>query len=608
MANFGSIKFLGGKWHLDLAPHVSVRLKRIFGKAASAGAGKIVLSDNDEVRHDLLWFMDRYPLLIAPDHEIRLRAGRATFLENQAKCEQILASDYKPKQYDLALPLRDYQSRAVDLYLSRRRLLCADDVGLGKTAVAVASFTETKTLPALVVTQTHLGHQWIAQIKKFLPNARVFLTRGRSLADLPLEDHDVYVTTYSRIIGWGWALDPTGGPLPDAHDQAVRTALSQGFFKSVVFDEMQELRRPSSEKYNIASIIAAKSAYTLGLSATPIYNYADEIFFVIDLLESGILGTYDEFQREWCGWDFGKSKNIVKDTAALRSFLKEKNVMLRRTRTDVRRELPPVEKQIIDVEFDADALESSIASSADLAARVLTGSFIERGMAARQLDAKLRLETGVAKAKQVAAFVKGLLECDERVLLVGWHRAVYDIYLKELAEFKPVMYTGSENSAAKEKSKDAFVKGDARVLIMSLGSGIGLDGLQEVCDIIVFGELDWSPGRMHQCIGRLARDGVKKGVVAFYLIANGGADPVMVDVLGLKSAQADGLMNEESGLGEAGQEVNIDRVKTLARMVIQKSGRELPAEAMTPTPPEERQTNKTPTPAAIDLLVDLAED
>ena len=41
---------------------------------------------------------------------------------------------------------------------------------------------------------------------------------------------------------------------------------------------------------------------------------------------------------------------------------------------------------------------------------------------------------------------------------------------------------------------DDFIDGDARVLMMSLRSGAGLDGLQEVSHTAVFGELDWSPG------------------------------------------------------------------------------------------------------------------
>jgi SNF2 family DNA or RNA helicase len=560
---------------------VSIKFKRLFTKVSKSGGGQSSLVDNLETRHDLLWFMDRYPLEISEADLETLRGGRATYLEDQAKGDAILAAEYVPRQYEMALPLRDYQARAVDLYIQRKRLLVADDVGMGKTPLAVASFTDKTLLPALVVTQTHLGSQWVDQIKKFIPGARVFLTRNRSLNEFPLEDHDVYVTTYSRFIGWRWALE--GARFSDDPEKdAMSMALSNGFFKSIVFDEMQELRRPSAEKYSVATLLVAKATHTLGLTATPIYNYADEIFHVLDLVEPGVLGSYEEFQREWCSYDVYKSRSLVKDTAALKAFLREKNVLIRRTRKDVQRELPPVQKQIIEVDYDEEAMEQAIQSSADLAARVLTGTSKERFSASGQLDNMIRSETGVAKAKQVATFVRGLLECGEKVLLVAWHRPVYEIYNRELKDFKPVMYTGTENAVEKEKSRQAFVKGDSQVMLMSLWSGSGLDGLQEVCDIIVFGELDYSPGRMAQCIGRLARDGVRKSVVAYFLIANGGSDPIMVDILGLKAAQADGLMGDSKGdeakggdFGEANQELNLARVKDLARLVLKKAGREV---------------------------------
>ena len=58
---------------------------------------------------------------------------------------------------------------------------------------------------------------------------------------------------------------------------------------------------------------------------------------------------------------------------------------------------------------------------------------------------------------------------------------------------------------------------------------------------MVFGELDWSPGVHEQCTGRIYRDGQADPVVAYYLLATDGADPIMADVLQLKRAQVEGL-------------------------------------------------------------------
>jgi hypothetical protein len=125
----------------------------------------------------------------------------------------------------------------------------------------------------------------------------------------------------------------------------------------------------------------------------------------------------------------------------------------------------------------------------------------ERFVASGDLDWRLRQATGIAKAPYVAEFVRLLLESTDKLVLWGWHRTVYDIWMERLAEFRPALYTGSESPRQKNDAEDAFKQGDSRVLVMSLRSGAGLDGLQEVCNVGVFGELDWSPEQHRQCIG-----------------------------------------------------------------------------------------------------------
>lgn len=116
--------------------------------------------------------------------------------------------------------------------------------------------------------------------------------------------------------------------------------------------------------------------------------------------------------------------------------------------------------------------------------------------------------TGLAKAPFVAEFVRLRLESEERIVLFGWHRAVCDIWLDRLAEFNPVLYTGTESPNQKGAVLEAFKEGGSRVLIMSLRSGSGVDGLQSVAKVAVFGELDWSLWVHEQGTGRLRRDGI----------------------------------------------------------------------------------------------------
>ena len=74
----------------------------------------------------------------------------------------------------------------------------------------------------------------------------------------------------------------------------------KGVVRTVIFDEVQELRREESERYKAAATIAGAATYRVGLSGTPIYNYGGEIHNVIDVLRPGALGSRQEFAREWC--------------------------------------------------------------------------------------------------------------------------------------------------------------------------------------------------------------------------------------------------------------------------------------------------------------------
>lgn len=193
---------------------------------------------------------------------------------------------------------------------------------------------------------------------------------------------------------------------------------------------------------------------------------------------------------------------------------------------------------------------------------------MERGRAGRELDLLMRRITGVAKARFVAQYARLLLEADVPVMLMGWHRDVYDIWLRELADFNPVMYTGSESDKQKNEAKEAFVSGKTNLFIMSLRSGAGLDGLQYRCSTIIFGELDWSPKIHEQVIGRLEREGQEEQVTAIYLNSDDGSDPPMVELLGLKASQSSGIVDPNAPLTQRHSDKS--RIQALAEQFLKR--------------------------------------
>lgn len=412
-------------------------------------------------------------------------------------------------------------------------------------------------LPALIVCPTHLPRQWLRELALTWPMlVGHAATKGspyplNEIRGLGGHTPDVLVMGYSKLAGWGHAL--------------------AGRVRTVIFDEAQELRRGiETQKGAAAAHVAGKADYVLGLTATPVYNYGSEIHALYEIIAPDALGSRSEFLREWGGSTTTSGQSTVDDPAALGTYLRDAGLLLRRTRADVKRELPEPLRIRQEVAADAAALDD-VRGDLEAMARLILDPATDRKEAfvvSGDLDWRLRQATGIAKAPYVAEFVRLLLESERKVVLFGWHRAVYSIWVEALADYAPRLYTGSESPVQKAAAAQEFIEGDCRVLIVSLRSGAGLDGLQRAASACVFGELDWSPGVHDQCIGRLARDGQDATVAAYFLVSDQGADPVMDEVLELKTQQAEPIRDPDRPILQAAPDTS-DRVRRLAQSVLE---------------------------------------
>lgn len=594
----GTVKIEGDFFVIAAAPHIIIKLRRVFGGAQrTRSAAVFKLSATPGNAYELDWFRQRYPLDFTDDSENRyhkLVKAEERRLASLAEMDEV---EYKPREFSVSIPPRDYQRVAAEMALRTRNLLIADDLGLGKTLEAILTLTEKTSLPAVIVTMTHLPRQWERELARFIPRLRVHRVRsGKPYAWSSIKFEttyagvrravipgvpDVVIINYHKLDGWAETLAKTA--------------------KTVIFDEVQELRRgDESNKYKAAVALSAACSLRIGLSATPIYNYGGEIHAVIDAIAPGALGTWEEFRSEWCGGGGGDKVKVL-DPAALGTYLREAGLMIRRTRKEVGRELPALTVVRHVVEANSDRLKETVREVAELAERVLarTGTNFERMKWSGEIDARMRLATGIAKAPAVIDFVRLIIDAGERVVLFGWHHEVYAIYRDLLAKHGHTfaMYTGEESEAEKVASVKAFSEGQAQVLIISLRAGAGLDGLQHVCSNVVFGELDWSPKVHDQDVGRVHRDGQQDQVRAYYCVAEEGSDPVIADVLGIKEAQSNGIINPD----EAGTPILVgaseDHIRKLAEDVLRRTGRAIPKPASTDEPPLEQLATLEQAPA-----------
>lgn len=577
---YGELRLNRTSFIVAAEPPAMIMLKRHFPRLRDNYREAVHLKATDETAHLLRWFCQGYPLAMSDEvrRELNERADRFEAARQMFRRAAAGALEVR-ELVELSIPLREYQQVGVALARASGGLLLADQMGLGKTLQAIGLIAgEPRARPALVVCELHLVKQWMGQLRRAAPSLRAHAVRkGRPYnveTDLfgciprgalsqpfrPERVPDVLVIPYSKLHGWADVL--------------------AGVVQGVVYDEVQSLRKgASTAKGAAARAISEGAAYRLGLSGTPVYNYGSEIHAIVEVLKPDALGNRDEFLREWCELGASNDNHRVRDPRALGIHLRNGGVILRRTRADVGRELPELAKVPEEVPADRKALDAMKGRAAELARLVLDRRpevpRFERMRAAEELSSLVRQVTGVAKAPYVASFVAQLVADGLRPVVFGWHHEVYGIWRHMWADAegngldRPLVagwHTGRESVAEKQQAIDNFIVGRSDVLVMSLRSGAGVDGLQHATDTVVFGELDWSPQVHDQCVTRVYRDGQTRPVTAFYCWADAGSDPIVLDVLGAKRSQSDPMVDPSADVLD--QQTDEQRVARLAEHVV----------------------------------------
>ncbi len=509
-------------WTIKGEPCVTELAKRLFPGCDGRGRGVARFTAHRRIIGELNWLMLRYPLEIKESDRARWETALEEAREYAVRREQALhmPETAAPPAESFTGELLPFQQQGLGFLLSSRRCLLADEMGLGKTVQALAFLATTAAYPAVLVVPPHLIRNWERETDRFLPGVRVHVIKG--LKPYPLPDAEIYIIHYLLLRGWKDVLPELG-------------------FKTVIFDEAQELRRNGTGKYSAASLLSEACDNAIGLSGTPIYNQGGEIWNVVNILDFHFLGDWESFSREWC---YGYNSAIVAKPELLGEHLRREGLMLRRLKSEVLKQLAPKRRLVQEIDWD-DAVYRELMKPVSDQLRQLraTDDPSRRALIEDAICQQQRQATGVAKAPYVCAFVKALVDSGEKVLLMAHHHSVMDIYKKELKSLKPGFITGRETDKQKDAAVKNFMEGKINLLCISLRSASGLNLQRASC--VVFGELDWSPAVHSQAEDRAHRIGQEDSLLCYYLVSPRGSDRDMQDALGLKVSQFVSLMGDE---------------------------------------------------------------
>uniref|UniRef100_UPI00262D80AE DEAD/DEAH box helicase n=1 Tax=uncultured Bilophila sp. TaxID=529385 RepID=UPI00262D80AE len=157
----------------------------------------------------------------------------------------------------------------------------ADDMGLGKTLQTIAVLLDQAPLgPSIVLAPTSVCHNWENELARFAPTLGVhrFGPGDRAAQVAALGPGDVLIASYGLL-----------------HTEAA--LLAGRDWQMAVFDEAQALKNADTRRARAGRRLRA--AFRVALTGTPIENRLEDLWSLFNLINPGLLGTRQSFQKRF---------------------------------------------------------------------------------------------------------------------------------------------------------------------------------------------------------------------------------------------------------------------------------------------------------------------
>jgi len=448
--------------------------------------------------------------------------------------------------------LRDYQRTGTGWLRFLRRFglggCLADDMGLGKTVQVLALLADrsrgsgtrrgARRRASLVVAPRSVAHGWVEEAERFTPGLEVLRYTGGDRRALRgrVPACDLVVTTYGIL-------------RRDADWLASRR------FDTVILDEAQAIKNRSSRTARAARSLQAEQR--LALTGTPVENHVGELASLLDFLNPGLLGRARGLDALARGAADPASLDLV--SRALRPLV------LRRTKEQVLRELPPKTEQTLHVELAPgqrrlyEELRRHYQAS-------LTRRIERQGMARSKihvLEALLRLRQAAchpalldrARAGERAGKLDVLFAQLEEVTLEGHKALVFSQFTRFLAlvraglEERGIAYAYLDGRTRDRAARVTRFQEDPDCRVFAISLKAGGTGLNLTAAYYVF-LLDpwWNPAVEAQAVDRTHRIGQIRPVMAYRLVAEGTVEEKIRELQDRKRALAQALLGDEKSL------------------------------------------------------------
>jgi len=532
----------------------------------------------------------RFHALQLADEALREALPEKLWAQVRERSAALRASAPPATPAGLIADLRPYQHEGFHFlaFLSDNKFggILADDMGLGKTLqtlawllwLAAADGRDKKPFRALVVCPKSVVVNWQLETARFAPG----LTTTAFTSAL------VTAPSGAKSGSSGSQLSTLNAQLLIANYTQLRLhgeALGSVAWDAVILDEGQNIKNPASATAQAAR--ALRTAHRLVLTGTPVENRLLDLWSLFAFAQPGLLGGQTAFKRLY---------NDKADPAArTRLAQRVKHFLLRRTKGQVARDLPPriEEELIVELEgeqrrlYDAElkrtrALLLGVKNNRDFDTQrfnilqsllrlrqiccdprlVGVGALPKpaRGKSTAKLKAKKNAPDAASSAPEIpnslpppSAKLEALLDTLEplvaerhKVLVFSQFVTMLELIRVELTArgIPHLMLTGQTEN--RQDLVNQFQADPAiPVFLLSLkaaGSGLNLTA----ASYVVLFDPWWNPAVEAQAIDRTHRIGQKNQVIAYRLIARDTVEEKIRALQKEKAALAAAVVQEES--------------------------------------------------------------
>ncbi len=321
-------------------------------------------------------------------------------------------------------------------------------------------------------------------------------------------------------------------------------------FNTIIYDEMQMLASPTSQRSKAA--LKLKAEHKFGLTATPILNSPMDIWMPMNILRPGCLGSWYQFSARYISKDVWGSPKFFKNMDELSKRCAP--YIIKRTLEEVGMQLPPYTEEELPVTLNAlerknyDLMKAELLFSIEpmVISKIenpvmLQSSIVKLGKLMEICDSMELIgdHKDSSKLELLKEHLEGSLVDNNKCLIVTRFERMARILERELVKWNPLLITGQTQN--RQDIVDKFNnEDDFRILIgtATLESGLNL----QRANLLYNFDLAWNPARMTQRAGRIYRNGQEKPVFIYNLVCEKTVETWLQRKLIKKQELADKLL------------------------------------------------------------------